>query len=61
MHASRKILLKHFDARAAEYHTEIFSDDNKGIETNPDDADNPVCLSLLFFSSFQTRCLLSGF
>jgi hypothetical protein len=49
MHASRKILLKHFDARAAEYHAEIFSDDNKGIETHPDDADNPVCLSLLLF------------
>jgi hypothetical protein len=25
MHASRKIMLKHFDARAAEYHAEIFS------------------------------------
>jgi hypothetical protein len=51
MHASRKILLKHFDARAAEYHAEIFSGDNKGIETNPDDADNPVCLLFAFFPS----------
>lgn len=43
MHASRKIMLKHFDARAAEYHAEIFSG-NGPSETNLDDSDNPVSL-----------------
>ncbi|KAJ6079453.1 hypothetical protein N7467_009206 [Penicillium canescens] len=55
MHASRKILLKHFDARAAEYHAEIFSDDNKGIETNPDDAENPVEIFRWLYESSVLR------
>jgi hypothetical protein len=45
MHASRKIMLKHFDARAAEYHAEIFSGNRR--ETNLDESDNPVFLSSL--------------
>ena len=41
MHASRKIMLRHFDARAAEYHAEIFG--GKGpSETNFDESSNPV-------------------
>jgi hypothetical protein len=42
MHASRKIMLKHFDARAAEYHAEIFSGNQR--ETSLDESDNPVSL-----------------
>ncbi|KAJ5834656.1 Cytochrome P450 E-class group I [Penicillium robsamsonii] len=40
MHASRKIVLKHFYARTAEYHAEIFNG-NKHSETNLDESDNP--------------------
>lgn len=47
MHASRKIMLRHFDARAAEYHAEIFTG-NGPSETNLDDTDNPVSPSPLF-------------
>lgn len=44
MHASRKIMLKHFDARAAEYHAEISG--GKGpSETNLDKSNTPVPLS----------------
>lgn len=46
MHASRKIMLKHFDARAAEYHTKIFGG-NGPSESNLDDPDNPVSLPAL--------------
>ncbi|CAG7985038.1 unnamed protein product [Penicillium nalgiovense] len=41
MHASRKIMLKHFGARAAEYHAEILTG-NRPSETNLDESDNPV-------------------
>ncbi|KAJ5289891.1 uncharacterized protein N7443_010144, partial [Penicillium atrosanguineum] len=41
MHASRKILLKHFDARAAEYRNEMNSGDNM-IKANPEQVDKPV-------------------
>lgn len=34
-------MLRHFDARAAEYHAEIFTG-NGPSETNLDDTDNPV-------------------
>lgn len=39
-------MLRHFDARAAEYHADIFAG-NGPSETNLDDTDNPVSLSLL--------------
>jgi hypothetical protein len=35
-------MLKHFDARAAEYHAEIFSGNQR--ETSLDESDNPVSL-----------------
>lgn len=45
MHASRKTLLKHFDARAAEYRNEMASgalvEDRK---TNPEQKEDPVGL-----------------
>lgn len=41
MHASRKILLKHFDARAAEYRNEMNGGDNMSL-VNPEQADKPV-------------------
>jgi hypothetical protein len=43
MHASRKILLKHFDARAAEYHAEIFNG-SRPSEINIDELGDPVSL-----------------
>jgi hypothetical protein len=42
MLASRKILLKHFNARAGEYHAEIFSGDEGISETRLDQTDDPV-------------------
>ncbi|KAJ5773489.1 Cytochrome P450 [Penicillium paradoxum] len=44
MNASRKILLKHFDARAAEYHAEIFSENGTRTpgETKIDESDKPI-------------------
>lgn len=53
MHASRKIMLRHFDARAAEYHAEIFTG-NGPSETNLDDTENPVSLSPLPLPSNDT-------
>ena len=53
MHASRKILLKHFDARAAEYHAEIFNGSGPS-ETNIDESDDPVSMSPLPPSSNDT-------
>lgn len=47
MRASRKIMLKHFGARAAEYHAEIFTG-TRPSETNLDESDNPVSLPPLF-------------
>lgn len=47
MHASRKILLKHFDARAAEYRDEMAGGDNMD-QANPEHADKPVRFA--FFS-----------
>lgn len=41
MHASRKILLKHFDARAAEYRNEMDGGNNMG-QANPEQAGQPV-------------------
>ncbi|KAJ6138046.1 Cytochrome P450 [Penicillium samsonianum] len=54
MHASRKIMLKHFDARAAEYHAEIFSG-NGPSETNLDDSDNPVEIFQWLYESSVLR------
>lgn len=43
MHASRRILLKHFNARAAEYHDEMVSDDALNDQhSNSDDTNKPV-------------------
>jgi hypothetical protein len=51
MHASRKILLKHFDARAAEYRNEMnggaLVDDH---ETEPGGVEKPVCIVSFFLS-----------
>lgn len=41
MHASRKILLKHFDARAAEYRNEMDGGNSMG-QANPEQAGQPV-------------------
>ncbi|KAJ5500146.1 Cytochrome P450, partial [Penicillium expansum] len=54
MHASRKIMLKHFDARAAEYHAEIFRG-NEPSETNLDDSDNPVEIFQWLYESSVLR------
>ena len=49
MHASRKILLKHFDERAAEYKQDMVSGDIVGNnQTDLDPTDKPVCLDLHF-------------
>jgi hypothetical protein len=51
MHASRKVLLKYFDARAAEYHNEMDGGDLvDNHKTNPEQAEKPVCI---FFSIFD--------
>ncbi|KAJ5944499.1 Cytochrome P450 [Penicillium verrucosum] len=54
MHASRKIMLRHFDARAAEYHAEIFTG-NGPSETNLDDTDNPVEIFQWLYESSVLR------
>ncbi|KGO40364.1 Cytochrome P450, E-class, group I [Penicillium expansum] len=54
MHTSRKIMLKHFDARAAEYHAEIFRG-NEPSETNLDDSDNPVEIFQWLYESSVLR------
>ncbi|KAJ5184992.1 Cytochrome P450 [Penicillium cf. griseofulvum] len=54
MHASRKILLKHFNARAAEYHAEIFNDSGPS-ETNLDESDNPVEIFQWLYESSVLR------
>ncbi|OQE07414.1 hypothetical protein PENVUL_c013G00897 [Penicillium vulpinum] len=54
MHASRKIMLKHFDARAAEYHAEIFSRTGPS-ETNLDDSDSPVEIFQWLYESSVLR------
>lgn len=47
MHASRKTLLKHFDARAAEYRNEMASGDLvEDRKTNPEQKESPVGLVL---------------
>ncbi|CAP94697.1 Pc18g04730 [Penicillium rubens Wisconsin 54-1255] len=53
MHASRKIMLKHFDARAAEYHAEIFSGNQR--ETSLDESDNPVEIFQWLYESSVLR------
>jgi hypothetical protein len=49
MHASRKILLKHFDARAEEYHAEIFSKNEFTRESNLEESETPVCFLFVWF------------
>ena len=50
MNASRRILLKHFDARAAEYDKEIANGagDNE-VRTNSGLDEEPVCIAVPFF------------
>jgi hypothetical protein len=43
MLASRKILLKHFNARAGEYHAEISNGNEVNSEASLDQAGEPVC------------------
>ncbi|OQE30129.1 hypothetical protein PENFLA_c003G01276 [Penicillium flavigenum] len=54
MHTSRKIMLKHFDARAAEYHAEIFSG-NRSSKSNLDESDNPVEIFRWLYESSVLR------
>jgi hypothetical protein len=46
MHASRRILLKRFDARAAEYRDEMTGDVD---QANPEQADRPVRFAFSIF------------
>ncbi|KAJ5468154.1 Cytochrome P450 [Penicillium sp. IBT 31633x] len=58
MHASRKILLKHFDARAAEYHTEMLSGNDTASptsETKVDETDKPVEIFRWLYESCVLR------
>ena len=48
MLASRKVLMKHFDARAAEYLAEINVGNEAISESGLDRSGNPVCLSELY-------------
>jgi hypothetical protein len=45
MHASRKILLKHFDARAAEYRDEMAYPGGINDKDDPKSTDKPVSIS----------------
>jgi hypothetical protein len=47
MHASRRILLKHFDARAAEYRDEMTG--GNVDQANPEQADRPVRFAFSIF------------
>lgn len=42
MHSSRKILLKHFDARAAEYEVDLSRDLVDEKQTNRESSEKPV-------------------
>lgn len=46
MHASRKVLLKHFNARATEYRDDIVLSENMKEEGKSKQTDNPVSISL---------------
>lgn len=46
MHASRRILLKHFNARATEYRDEIVRSDDMKEEDKSKQTDNPVSILL---------------
>lgn len=46
MHASRRILLKHFNARATEYRDEIVRSDDMKEEDKSKQTDNPVSFLL---------------
>ena len=54
MAASRKTLLKHFNARAAEYRAEM-SGDEAISDSGLDQSGNPVCLFVVFLLSFRFR------
>ncbi|KAJ6131482.1 Cytochrome P450, partial [Penicillium sp. IBT 18751x] len=54
MHTSRKILLKHFDARAAEYRSEMNDCDNLN-QVNPEQADKPVEIFRWLYKSSVLR------
>lgn len=53
MLASRKVLMKHFDARAAEYLAEIAKGNEAISESGLDPSGNPVCLSAICFDLDQ--------
>ncbi|KAJ5130342.1 Cytochrome P450 [Penicillium bovifimosum] len=56
MHASRKILLKHFNARAEEYHAEIFSKDDPARESKLEETEAPEEI----FRWLYEGCVLRG-
>lgn len=56
MNGSREILLKHFDARAAEYDDEMLG--GQGIsehQTNPGHAEKPVGIAFCFWAFLQRK------
>ena len=56
MNASREILLKHFDARAAEYDDEMLGGEGiSGHQTNPGHAEKPVSIAFCFLGIFATE------
>ncbi|KAJ5582567.1 Cytochrome P450, partial [Penicillium sp. DV-2018c] len=55
MHASRKTLLKHFDARAAEYHAEIFSKEDPTRESKLEETEAPVEIFRWLYESCVLR------
>lgn len=54
MLASRRILLKHFDARAEEYQAEISGGHEAISETGLDHSGSPVCFFVFSILSFLT-------
>lgn len=55
MHASRKILLKHLDTRAAEYRDEMVRAGGMNDKANHEPADKPVRISFLFNNLSQNE------
>lgn len=55
MPASRKILLKHFDARAAEYRDEMVHAGAMNDKSNLEPADKPVSISFLLDNLSQNK------
>ncbi|KAJ5805578.1 Cytochrome P450 [Penicillium pulvis] len=55
MHSSRKILLKHFDARAAEYEVDMSRDLGNGKQTNHESSEKPVEIFRWLYESSVLR------